>query len=187
MDITRFNPFNWFRKENDAARLPVTRGATATALAPAGPTTFHELHREFDRLFDALASNLGAPVLGRDGLFPAWGREALLRPTLDIAEDEKAYTISIELPGVKAADLAVEVVGDALRVRGEKRQESETKGRNYHRMERTHGTFERVLDLPEDAKADAVEAALRDGVLTITIPRDEAAKTTSRRVDVKVA
>ena len=71
-----------------------------------------------------------------------------------------------------------------LTIRGEKKQEKETKGTNFHRTERSYGTFQRSFSLPSSVKADAIEAKYADGVLSITLPKAEEAK--RKEIEVKV-
>ena len=97
--------------------------------------------------------------------------EGLLKPTLDIGADDKEYSISIEVPGVEQKDIKLEVANNTLTVSGEKKQEHEEKDKNYYRMERSYGSFQRVLSLPEDANQDNVAATFKNGVLTVTMPR----------------
>lgn len=113
-----------------------------------------------------------------------------IRPSLDITGNEKQYQVTVELPGVKESDLQVEVDNDMLRVYGEKRYEHEEKegegdnGRGYYRMERSYGSFQRTLSLPEDVDAEGVTAVHKEGILTITLPRKEAIKQENRRIAI---
>jgi HSP20 family protein len=79
----------------------------------------------------------------------------------------------------------VEVSGDTLKIRGEKKQEKEDKGRDYYAIERSYGSFQRVLALPADAKVDGIDAKFKNGVMTITIPRDESASQSVKKIEVK--
>jgi HSP20 family protein len=108
-----------------------------------------------------------------------------LKPNLDILASDKEYTLQVELPGVSDKDVRIEVSGDSLRIWGEKKQEKEDKGRDYYAVERSYGSFQRVLAFPQDAKVDGIDAKFKDGVLTITIPRDESASQTVRKIEVK--
>lgn len=104
---------------------------------------------------------------------------------MKIAADDKAYTIGVEVPGVEEKDLKLELSGDTLTISGEKRHEAEEKEKNYYRMERSYGSFQRVLTLPEDADRDGVSATFKNGVLTIEIPRLAAATADVKRIEVK--
>lgn len=184
MNIAKFNPFNWFRKEQEEQvhAVPVQRENGAVMTHP-----FHELHREMDRLFEDFTRSFGALSPHRPMAFPSGGSALPLRPTLDIAEGEKEYRITVELPGVSEKDIKVELAGDTLRISGEKRQENEEKGQNYHRVERSYGSFQRILNLPEDADADGIAANFQNGVMTLTVPRKAAARPETRMIEVKAS
>jgi len=104
------------------------------------------------------------------------GRASQLSPAVDLAEDEKGYAVSIELPGVKKEDVVVELHGNVLSVRGEKKSEREGKQERGHWLERSFGSFSRSFTLPPGALADELKAAFKDGVLTIEIPKREPVK-----------
>jgi HSP20 family protein len=106
-------------------------------------------------------------------------------PPVDIAEDDKEYSIKIELPGVNKEDLRVSVEGGVLSISGERKAEKEEKNKKYHRIERTYGSFARSFTLPEGTASDKVSAEFKDGVLRVHLPKDEAAKPKS--IDVKIA
>ena len=105
-------------------------------------------------------------------------------PTVDISETENGYEIRAELPGISEDDVNVSVTGNVLTVKGEKRQEAETEGKNYHRVERRYGNFQRSFTLPRHVETDAIKAEFKDGVLTLGIPKAPAAKPTE--IPIKV-
>ncbi|EIY3123759.1 Hsp20 family protein [Escherichia coli] len=98
----------------------------------------------------------------------------LMKPALDIQETDKQYKISLEVPGVEEKDIHITLDNDVLLVRGEKRQEQESKDGGFHRVERSYGSFQRALNLPTDANQDTIKAAFKNGVLTITMEKREA-------------
>jgi HSP20 family protein len=97
-------------------------------------------------------------------------------PLINLTEDPSHYYIRAELPGIKADALDVQVVGKKVALSGERNAESPEDGVRYHRRERDAGKFSRVVTLPKDIQADKVEAKLAHGLLTLTIPKSEAAK-----------
>lgn len=99
-------------------------------------------------------------------------------PTVDISETENGYEIRAELPGVSEKDVNVSVTDNVLTVKGEKRQEEETDGKDYHRVERRYGSFQRRFTLPRNVETDTIKAGFKDGVLTLGIPKPEAVKPT---------
>ena len=80
----------------------------------------------------------------------------------------------MEVPGVEEKDIHITLDNDVLLVRGEKRQEQESKDGGFHRVERSYGSFQRALNLPTDANQDTIKAAFKNGVLTITMEKREA-------------
>jgi len=110
--------------------------------------------------------------------------EGIFKPTLDLGASDKEYTISVELPGVDENDVKLEVMDDTLTIRGEKRQEKEEKERNYYRIERSYGSFQRMLSLPEDADQENIKAVFKKGVLTVTLPRKALPKSEARQIPV---
>ncbi len=94
-------------------------------------------------------------------------------PALDVVETDKAYEITAELAGLTEKDVELSIDDDVLTIKGEKKFESEDKGKNYHRIERRYGEFQRSLRLPKGAKLDDIKAEFADGILKIEIPKAE--------------
>jgi HSP20 family protein len=109
-------------------------------------------------------------------LAPRGDATSLLRPSVDIEEHEAGYIVRAELPGVKEENLKITLQDDQLVIRGEKRREAEQKGSSYLRTELVYGTFERAFTLSKAVQGDKIEAAYRDGVLEIRIPKAEEKK-----------
>ncbi len=133
---------------------------------------FHQLRDEVDRL---LTGFLGPTA---EGLLPTVLRG---QPAVNIWEKDDALMVEIETPGVKSDEVDVSVAGDELSIRVN-RPDLGDENTRYHRRERPIGAFSRVLKLPLEVNAERVEAALRDGVLTITLPKAESAK--PRKINV---
>ena len=154
IDFKKLAPWNWFKNEQQeqqtASSLPVQRNDLPAASGPVSPLL--QLHREIDRLFD-------------------WS--GMLKPALDIQETDKQYKIALEVPGVEEKDIQITLDNDVLMVRGEKRQEQEKKEGGFHRVERSYGSFQRALNLPDDANQDSIKASFKNGVLTVTIDKRE--------------
>ncbi len=119
----------------------------------------------------------------------AAGKEALTvadwMPTVDISESDGEYLIKAELPEVKKEDVKVTVENGVLTLQGERRQEKEEKGKKYHRVERSYGSFIRSFTLPESVDEAGVRAEYKDGVLNLHLPKSEKVK--PKAIDVKVA
>jgi HSP20 family protein len=115
----------------------------------------------------------------KNGLTPvSW------RPITDIFETKESYVFKIELPGFKKEDIKVEFSHDTLTLRGERKQEAATNDENCHRMERSYGMFERSFTIPKNVDANKIDASLKDGVLLLTIPKVEEAKTRAIPISV---
>ena len=125
---------------------------------------------QMDRLF-AHALGLHGQWQGATGAnTPAWA------PALDISERKDAYLVTVELPGVKLDDLEITLEDGLLTIQGERHLTNDAADENFHRVERSSGTFRRAITLPAHVEADAVEASIEDGVLCILVPKAEQAK-----------
>ena len=107
------------------------------------------------------------------------------RPMTDIYETKDAYVFKTELPGFKKEDIKVEFSGATLTLSGERKQEEETKNESCHRLERSYGMFERSFTVPKNVDAKKIDASLKDGMLVLTIPKVEEAKTKAIPISVK--
>jgi len=105
-------------------------------------------------------------------------------PAVDIAEHDDQYLVKVELPGVNKDEVKLTLENNILTIRGEKKQEKETKKENYHRVERSYGSFQRSFTLPAAVKADKIDASYKDGILTVALPKAEEAK--PKQIEVKV-
>jgi len=106
-------------------------------------------------------------------------------PAVDIFETPEAVVLKAELPGITAQDISVEVKDNILTLKGEKKFEKETKEENYHRMERSYGSFQRAFTLPETVQQEKAKAKFRDGILEIALPKVEDAR--PRRIKVEIS
>lgn len=134
-----------------------------------------QMQREMNRLFDAFF---------RGGQFDDGSYGTFLAPSVDILEQDHAYIVEAELPGLTKDDVKISIEGNVLTIRGEKKQEATNEGRYYHRSERTYGSFTRSFTLPSSVKIDKIEANYKNGILTINLPKAEEAK--PKAVEVKV-
>jgi HSP20 family protein len=106
-------------------------------------------------------------------------------PRLDAAETETAFEISVDLPGVKPEDVHVELSDDRLTISGKRESVQETKDKQYHRIERSSGSFTRSMVLPAPVDQEKIEASYDGGVLHVTLPK--AAVGSPKRIQVKTA
>ncbi len=140
---------------------------------PELTSSLGNMRDQFGRLFDLA--------------FPSQSAESLAdwMPSLDAHEDKDKYTVTLEIPGMKKEDMHVSVHDGVLTVSGERKGGTETKDGTVHRRERYFGKFSRSVSLPSAVSADKVNAAYKDGVLTVEIPKAEEAK--PKTIDVKVS
>ena len=108
----------------------------------------------------------------------AWG------PSVDVVENDDNLQIMAELPGIKMDEVKISLTDNILTVKGEKKNEVSESKRNFYRVERCYGRFQRSFTLPSTVDAERVKASLENGVLTITLPKAEQAK--AREIPIKV-
>lgn len=181
MDLKKLAPWNWFRKEEEQHQTPLPTQRSGELLHYNPILQFHQ---EIDRMFDTFFRGFGFPSMGSRREFTRPLHNEWLKPTLDIAAGESQYNISVELPGIDEKDVQLELSDDTLVIRGEKRHEKEEKEKDYYRMERSYGSFKRVLSLPEDAEQDGIGAVYKQGILKITIPRKARAATKLKQIAI---
>lgn len=188
MNKLQLNPWNWFKHE-DADNAPAKHPGTAPGAENkiGGTSANHPmllLQREIDRLFDDTFRDFNFPTLNsrwpKDGFFNVTAFQA----KLNVASDDKNYHISLEAPGLTEKDISLDVTKGVLTIRGEKKEESETKDKHYYRVERSFGSFQRVLTLPDDCDQDAIAATMKNGLLEIAIPRKALPASDSKRIAI---
>lgn len=152
-------------RETNQAGKAVTR-PPETRLGPAsfGADPFEWLRSEMNRFWGEL-SPFGS------GLSRVQRMAGLPVPAVEVEEAEDAYKVSLEVPGVDPNDVTIELLGDQLRIAGEKKSRRSTDDRGQHLTERSYGSFERRLRVPDDVDRDGITAAAEHGVVTITLPR----------------
>lgn len=132
---------------------------------------FADFGREMERLVGDIVHETGG-ITSRSLGYPA----------LNIREEGDALIVEAEVPGASMADIDVEVLGNELTIAG-RRESVDDENAAYLRRERRVGEFRRVVTLPEEIDGDKVKAVLQNGVLTVTLPKAEAAK--ARRIEIK--
>ena len=185
MELKKLAPWNWFKDEEGTHGVPVrhdSRGGGSALGRPYEPML--QVHREIDRLFDNFFRDF--PLSSIDSLRPfgGIGESGLLRPKADLSATDKEYRLTVEITGVSEKDVSLAISGNSLTIRGEKKQEKEEKEKDFYRIERSYGSFQRVLSLPEDVDQDGISAGFKDGVLTVTMPRKEAAGAEVKTIEI---
>lgn len=125
-----------------------------------------DLRREMDRMWDTFFFR--GPEL--ESISREWS------PSLDVSETKDNITVKAEVPGMDAKDIDISLSGDVLTIKGEKKQEKEEKGENFHRIESCYGAFSRSIRLPVPVKSEEIKAGYKKGVLRITLPKKEEVK-----------
>lgn len=134
---------------------------------------FERMQRDLDRLYGAFRGNLSSEPGA--GVFPL----------MNLTEDDDHFYIRSELPGIKAEELDITVMGDSLTISGERKIPAEGDQVRYHRREREAGKFSRVMTLPSQINTEKVEANCKDGILTISLAKSEATK--PKQITVKTS
>ncbi len=132
---------------------------------------FEHLQRQMDALYGALSG--GALPLPTAGVFPL----------TNVTEDPENYYVRAELPGIRSDELDIKVTREGISISGERKIPVEGNNVKYHRREREAGKFSRLINLPQEIDASKVEASMKNGILTVTIPKSEAVK--PRQITVK--
>jgi len=156
-----------------------------TNVIPVLKDSLGRLREEIDHTFDWLIpkrresekAGMFAPLMS-SFFSPA-------RPVVDMEEDENEFRVNAELPGLEKEDFKVELVGNQLVIRGEKKAGHEEKKRNFYYSECSYGSFSRSIPLPDQVDPNKIEATYKNGILSVHLPKTEQAK--AKKVDVKVA
>jgi HSP20 family protein len=136
------------------------------------------LRSPFDRLFNQMLQSAWGPQAGAEGVSGrAWS------PAVDVKETQDALQFHVELPGLKKEDVEITIENNILTIAGERKFEKETKDENYHRLERSYGAFSRSFTLPTGVRSEQVEAKFENGVLAVTLPKQEESK--PRKISIR--
>lgn len=135
---------------------------------------FALLQNEIDRLFDGFGRN-----------FPAFSTRGANLPRMDVSETDKQIEITAELPGLEAKDVKVDLVDNVLTIQGESKSEREESKKDYHLIERSFGSFNRSVQLPDGVKADDVTAEIAKGLLKVIVKKPVPKQ--AKQIEVKAA
>ena len=137
------------------------------------PRHHHNPHGQFDRMWREIHKNACHEQECESG----WS------PRVDIVEQDKSFEIVVEVPGFEKSDVSLKMEENVLTLSGERKMEEEAEGRDYRRVERLYGNFERKFRLPRGVETEQIEAELKNGLLTITIAKSD--KVAGREIEVK--
>lgn len=170
--------------------IEVKQSTSPTPPAARSGDVFQSMRQEMERLFDRFSAFDMVPFDRFPDIEHFWRRGnggAVLSVSVDVAEDDKAYTITAELPGIDEKNIDINISEDVLTLKGEKHAEKEEKNKNHYVSERSYGAFQRSFALPADVDVDKIEAKFNKGVLTIALPKNPKAKPATKKVEVKAA
>ena len=142
------------------------------------------LQRQVNRLFDDFLMGWGLPDLITD---VGMGLPVPFEPRVNVVETEKEFKVTAELPGMEEKDVQITMDPDTLTIQGEKKEEKEEKEGDYHRIERSYGSFQRVFRLPETTEADSAKARFHKGVLTVTLAKKPEEHKNRKTIKVEAA
>jgi HSP20 family protein len=161
-------------------RVKSLRGGEIT---PRYSEPFGMLRSEMDRLFDTF---LGGGLSTFPSLFSSGvGRSSMLVPRIDVKETDKEIVIAAELPGAEEKDISLTLQNGILTLQGEKKIEYDEEKENYRMMERSYGSFQRSLRLPDTVDEDKVDARFENGLLKVTLPKRAEAASAYRKIAIK--
>lgn len=162
-----------------APKLPIR-----TELKSAPPWwPLDSLRSEIDRVFN----DLGSPSIFERAFNRMPMPSSRGVPAVDLAESDKAFELSAELPGVDAKDIDVTLADGILTIKGEKSEAKEEKGKDYYLSERRYGSFQRSLELPRGIDSASIEASFSNGVLKLVLPKTPERQKKDRKITVKMA
>lgn len=164
----------------DVKSLIPFRRAPAVSRRDQPVDPFVALRDEMNRTFEDFFA--GFPFFPAQ---PAGTGMLMVMPQMDVSETDKDIRLTVELPGLSADDIDIALEDEVLTIRGKKTAERQEDERDYHVMERAQGTFSRSIRLPFEVDPGQVQAAYKDGVLTIAIPKPAQAQAKTRRIEVQ--
>jgi HSP20 family protein len=163
--------------------MPDAKVPVRTETSSPRPQQLHPLERfrqEMDRLFDDFTGAFwrGSPLRRVESTLASM-------PAIDVAETDKAYELTAELPGMEEKNIEVKLANDVLSIKGQKQEEKEEREKNYFMRERSFGSFERSFQVPDGVETDKIEASFKNGVLSITLPKSTQAQKQAKKIEVK--
>lgn len=145
------------------------------------PSPFRSFQTEIDRFFDGFFNDFDrfpSSLLNKDRL-------GSFSPKIDISNDDSSIEVNAELPGLDEKDIQVSLQEDVLTIKGEKKSEDEKKSKDFYRLERRFGSFERSIKVPQEIDAENIKASFKNGVLNVFLPKSEKAEENVRKIEVK--
>lgn len=142
-------------------------------------TPFNAISSELERVFSRFLEDMDIDFWG--------GRSEAIRPGIDVSENDNEVKVIAELPGLTEKDIDLSIINGILTIKGEKKAEEEKNSDGYYCRECSYGKFERSINIGEGLDVDKIEAGLKQGVLTVKIPKLEEVKGETKKITVKAA
>ncbi|MBK5956662.1 Hsp20 family protein [Rhodoplanes serenus] len=167
MNIRDLIPWNWGKRQ-----VPVRREQSQP---------LQSLQNDINRAFDSFWRGFDLPWPSTSS---AW---SISMPSVDVSESDKEIEVTAELPGIDEKDIDISLAEGVLTIRGEKKSEVEKKEKDYYLQERTFGSIERVVPLPDTIDLDSANATFKNGVLTVKLAKKPEAAAATKRITVRRA
>lgn len=166
--------------EKKANGQPKQEEALLTVTTPPErrPDVLQSLRQSMNRVFDDFTLGWNVPAMFER-------TSSIYMPRVDVEETQTELVYTAELPGMDVKDIEINLVRDNLLIKGEKKEEKEEKTMGYHRIERSYGSFERVLPVPCEIDEDKIEARYQDGVLRVKLGKNKHSKNGIKKVKIE--
>lgn len=152
---------------------------------PLGRDVFSSVRREIDRVFNTLAPRFAEPRSFLPSTRLMAGAGETLWPSVDVKENDKAYIVTAEVPGLERKNIDVDLRDNVLTISGERQEERAEEGQGRMYAERYFGRFRRSIPFDVEVEPDKVDAELKNGVLTITVPKNPQARARTKQIEVR--
>lgn len=183
-DPKKWNPFKFLR---GAGRKPEADGEQSSPDSETSHVPWPDIWRLFPRDPRRVMEDFFHDPFAARGALERWFGDfssSRFQPRIDVVDEGKILRVTAELPGMEREDLNVSVEDGALVLRGEKKQDVHSEEDGCYRLERAYGTFTRRIPMPENADPEHALAKFDNGVLTLTVPKQEPPRSASRTIDI---
>lgn len=178
----------WLTEMEDTMAEAPAKSETTKSVAKTDP--FGALHQEIERVFDRFSGGLGKSFFDiepfRGGFVTT---SAIAAPKVNVAETDKAFEVTAEIPGIDEKDIEVTLADGVLTIKGEKHEEKEEKDekKNYHLVERSYGSFRRAFNVPDNVDEDKIKAEYDKGVLQLSLPKTKPSQPEQKARKISIA
>ena len=183
-DLKKWNPFKFLR---GSGRKPDADSPQSPSASDPWHAGWPDIARLFSRDPWRTMEDLFHDPFAARGALERWFGDfssSRFQPRIDVVDEGKILRVTVELPGMEREDLRISVEDGALVLRGEKKQDVHSEEDGCYRLERAYGAFTRTIPMPEDVDPERALAKFDKGVLTLTVPKQEALRSASRTIDI---